>query len=542
MIERAASNVTSQASAASQAVTVAFDSTATCGSIRLLRVIVFIGGLTSIGIELAASRLLAPYFGGSTFIWANLIGLTLTYLALGYYLGGRLADRHPSASLLFAITAIAGFFTGLIPIIARPILHASLSAFDRVEVGAFYGSLIGTILLFAVPVTLLGFVTPFAIRLLMPDVANAGITAGNIYALSTVGSIAGSFLPVLLLVPLLGTAKTFLIFGAALIIISIIGLIGERSQKPALLALGLLALLMATFTLTASAQIKPPYRGELIYEGESEYNYIQVLKDGDSYLLALNEGHAIHSIYNPSQLLTGGPWDYFMVGPLFAHKPTAVDNALIIGLAGGTAAREISVAYPGVHIDGVEIDPEIAKLGRRYFGLNDLTNLNVTVEDGRYFLNQTHQQYDLIAIDAYRQPYIPFQLTTKEFFEEVDNHLTENGVTVINVGRTETDYRLVDVIASTMKAVYPNVYVIDTKDYDNTMVIGTKSPTAIANFAQNVDDLPPDSSLHTVGADSIKYGNMREVAPGGTVFTDDHAPVEWVIDQIIVGEARKQDK
>jgi spermidine synthase len=544
MIEHAATNATSQASAPPQAASIAtdFKTTTSCVSIRLLRAVVFTGGLTSIGIELAASRLLAPYFGGSTFIWANLIGLTLTYLALGYYLGGRIADRHPSASLLYAITAIAGFFTGLIPIIARPILHASLSAFDRVAVGAFYGSLIATILLFAIPVTLLGFVTPFAIRLLMPNVANAGITAGNIYALSTVGSIAGSFLPVLLLVPLLGTAKTFLIFAASLIIISIIGLIGERAQKPALFPLSLLAILMATVTLTASAQIKPPYRGELIYEGESEYNYIQVLKDGNSYLLALNEGHAIHSIYNPNQLLTGGPWDYFMVGPLYGQKLTPASDALIIGLAGGTAAREISAAYPGVHIDGVEIDPEIANLGKQYFGLDDLPNLNIIVEDGRYFLNRTHQQYDLIAIDAYRQPYIPFQLTTKEFFEEVDDHLTENGATVINVGRTETDYRLVNVIASTMKAVYPNVYVIDTKDYDNSMVIGTKSPTAIANFARNVDDLPPDSPLRTIGAESIKYGNMREVAPGGTVFTDDHAPVEWVIDQIIVGEARKQDE
>jgi predicted membrane-bound spermidine synthase len=513
-------------------------------SFRLMRAIVFAGGLTSIGIELAASRLLAPYFGGSTFIWANLIGLTLTYLALGYYIGGRVADKYPSATLLYLITAIAGFFTGLIPVISKPILRASLDAFDDVAVGAFYGSLIGTIFLFAIPVTLLGFVTPFAIRLRMSDVQSAGITAGNIYALSTIGSIAGSFLPVILLVPLVGTANTFLIFSAGLMGISILALLGERATKLALLSIALLAIMILTLTLTASAQIKPPYRGELIYETESEYNYIQVLQDGDETLLALNEGHAIHSIYNPNTPLTGGPWDYFSIGPLFNDPSRAprVDDALIIGLAGGTAARQLAAAYPGLHIDGVEIDPEIARIGNKYFGLDSLENLDVIVDDGRYFLNRTDAEYDLIAIDAYRQPYIPFQLTTKEFFQETSRHLPDDGVVVINVGRTDTDYRLVDVVSSTMRAVFPSVFIVDTMDFDNSMVIATKQPTSIANFKQQVRAQPNGSLLSIVGEESLASGNAREVQPGGRVFTDDHAPVEWVVDQIIVGEARERNR
>jgi len=303
-----------------------------------------------------------------------------------------------------------------------------------------------------------------------------------------------------------------------------------------------LAVLITMFGISASAQIKPPYRGTLLYETESEYNYIQVLKDGNDVLLALNEGHAIHSMYNPNELLTGGPWDYFMIGPLFNPSPAPVNNALIVGLAGGTAAREISAVNPGVQIDGVEIDPKIVEAGRRYFGLDEIPNLNVFVEDGRFFLNRSDKTYDLIAIDAYRQPYIPFQLTTKEFFTEVASHLSDNGTTVINVGRTATDYKLVDVIASTMRDVYPQVYVVDTKDYDNSMVIGTKADTAIANFTNNVASLPQDSLLATVGTNSVNYGNIREVSPGGEVFTDDHAPVEWVVDQIIVGEARKEEK
>lgn len=506
-----------------------------------LRAIVFAGGLTSIGIELSASRLIAPYFGDSTFIWANIIGLTLAYLSLGYYLGGRVADRYPRPWLLFLVTGAAAFCSGLIPIISRPILRVSLGAFDEVAVGAFYGSLIGVLLLFAAPVTLLGFVTPFAIRLQIADVHAAGVTAGNIYALSTLGSIAGSFLPVLLLIPLFGTARSFLILSLTLLLLSLAGLLALRERGLATAIAVLAGLLLISTAAAETKQIKPPYRGELVYETESEYNYIQVLKDDGAYLLALNEGHAVHSIYDPDQLLTRGPWDYFMVGPLFntTADQNTVQDALIIGLAGGTAARQLTAAYDDIAIDGVEIDPEIVRIGEEYFAM-DLPNLNTIVEDGRYFIRRTDRTYDLIGIDAYHQPYIPFQLTTKEFFEEVSDHLTPQGVAVVNVGRYESDYRLVDVIASTMRAVYPHVYIIDVERFSNSIVIGTKSPTAISNFAGNVSRLPDDSILRTVGERSLATGNIREVEPGGRVFTDDKAPVELVVDQIIIDAAREE--
>ncbi len=293
----------------------------------------------------------------------------------------------------------------------------------------------------------------------------------------------------------------------------------------------------------ADARIKPPYRGELIEEAESEYNYIQVLKEGDRYLLALNEGHAIHSIYHPNELLTGGPWDYFMVGPLFNENANdqSVKNALIIGLAGGTAARQLAEAYDGVQIDGVEIDPEVARLGKKYFAL-DRPDVNVIVDDGRYFLRRTTSTYDLIGVDAYRQPYIPFQLTTKEFFQEVSDRLSPDGIAVVNVGRADEDFRLVEVIASTMRSVYPSVYEIDVDGYNNTMVIGTKQPTAIEQFRRNTDLLPDGSVLRTVADWSLANGNVREVPTGGRVFTDDLAPVEWVVDQMIVDAARKGEE
>ncbi|MDQ3043864.1 MAG: fused MFS/spermidine synthase, partial [Chloroflexota bacterium] len=279
----------------------------------LLRVLVFAGGFCGIGIELGASRLIAPYFGSSTFIWANLIGLTLLYLSIGYYLGGRVADRFPNPLILYTLTAVAALVTGLIPLMSRPILAASLSAFDRFSVGAFYGSLIAVLLLLAIPITLLGFVTPYVIRLRMSRVDHSGQTAGNIYALSTLGSIAGSFVPVLVLIPLMGTAQAFLVLSFALLVPSIIGLLLLRAVVPAVAA-GLFGVALFVLTsISGSAPVRPAQRGVLVYETESADNYIQVLNENGTYLLALNEGHAVHSIYDPKEILTRGPWDYFMV-------------------------------------------------------------------------------------------------------------------------------------------------------------------------------------------------------------------------------------
>ncbi|MBA3336928.1 MAG: fused MFS/spermidine synthase [Chloroflexia bacterium] len=508
----------------------------------LLRVIVFAGGFSGIGIELGASRLIAPYFGSSTFIWANLIGLTLLYLSIGYYFGGRVADRYPVPWILYSVTAVAAFTTGLIPIMSRPILLASVTAFDRFAVGAFYGSLIAVLLFFAVPITLLGFVTPYVIRLRLSSVDAAGHTAGNVYALSTLGSIAGSFIPVLVLIPLMGTARSFLVLSLVLFLPAIAGLLTLRAIVPAIGA-GLLALTLLVLTGSVdSFAIRPAQRGTLVYETESADNYIQVLQDDGTFLLMLNEGHAVHSIYNPNELLTRGPWDYFMVGPLFnqnAHQEST-ESAMLIGLAGGTVARQLTAAYGPIPIDGVEIDPEIARVGREFFAMES-ANLNIIVADGRYVLRTTDNSYDLIGVDAYRQPYIPFQLTTREFFQEIADHLNPNGVAVVNVGRTATDYRLVDVIASTMKSVYPHVYVIDVERFSNSIVVGTLDSTTLETFARQVEALPSDSILRTVGARAVESGNIREVAAGGRVFTDDHAPVELVVDQIILDVARREN-
>jgi spermidine synthase len=300
---------------------------------------------------------------------------------------------------------------------------------------------------------------------------------------------------------------------------------------------------LAVALLGTRGPLRRAEAGQLLYEGESEYNYIQVVRNGDEVGLVLNDGHAIHSIYNPNQLLTEGPWDYFMLGPFFNQNQTPQDvrSLCLIGLAGGTTARQFTAVYGPIPIDGVEIDPAIVEVGRRYFAMTE-PNLDVIVQDGRYFLKTTDRRYDVIGVDAYRQPYIPFQLTTREFFQESYDHLTDRGVMVLNAGRYGDDYRLVNAIATTMKAVFPNVYIVDVARFSNSMVIATKQPSTLANYAANIARLPADSPLRTIGDVSLSGGSPREWEGGGLVFSDNRAPVELVIDQIIVGAAESERK
>jgi predicted membrane-bound spermidine synthase len=278
----------------------------------------------------------------------------------------------------------------------------------------------------------------------------------------------------------------------------------------------------------------------LLAEAESAYHYIQVLDENGVILLALNEGHAIHSIYNPATPLTGGPWDYFSVAPLFLDDAPDLESSLIIGLAGGTAARTILDIYPDSTVDGVEIDEEIVSLGREYFALDD-PRITTEVEDGRFYLTATDQTWDLIGIDAYRQPYIPFHLTTREFFEETARHLTDQGMVVVNAGRSDTDYRLVDALSSTMLDVFPHVFLIDTMNYDNTLIVGTFAPSSVDAFLANAGGLESGSTQAIIAEAAMTYGNIRLAEPTIEPYTDDRAPVEWLIDQMIVDAAREEE-
>jgi spermidine synthase len=498
---------------------------------RLLLPLVFVSGMASLGVEFGASRLLAPYFGTSLYVWGVLIGLILIYLSAGYVIGGRLADRRPRPEVLFQITAWAGLWIGLIPLVSYPILLLSQQGFKSLSVGLVAGTLFAVVILFAAPVILLGCVSPFAIRLLLRDVETGGNTAGRVYALSTAGSILGTFLPVFWFIPTYGTRPTLEGFGLVLVAVSVAGLWPWPRRR--FYAAFAAAVILAWIFLPSG--IKPPQVGRLLYEKESAYGYIQVVQDGTRTELILNEGEAIHSIYDTAGLLTGGPWDYMVVGDAFRpaqQSETPPREIAILGLAGGTAARQLTAAYgTSVQITGVEIDPDILDVAHRYFHLDE-PNVHPVVADARYWIDTTSSKYDVIVMDAYRQPYIPFHLTTREFFSEVRDHLRPNGVAVVNAGRTATDYRLVDAIASTMAAVYSTVFLVDVPAFDNTLIYGTMEPVTVADVEHNLG-LIQEPVAQDVARSVVSDGRLRVSPYHDQVFTDDLAPVERLIDEII---------
>ncbi len=446
---------------------------------------VFISGMTSLAAEFGASRLLGNVFGTSNPVWAAIIGLILIYLTVGYFLGGRWADRSPHPKTMYGILAWAAFTLGVVPYVAGPVLRAAANAVDNLQIGIIAGAFVGVLVLFTIPVTLMGMISPFAIRLSMSDAGHAGNTAGTIYGISTIGSFIGTFLPTLLLIPTIGTTRTFLVFSLALLVVALVGLglsAGRRAVLPALLMLAVLVLL-ALFG--AGGGIKRS-TGQ-IFETESAYNYIQVLEINGTRYLRLNDGQGVHSEYNPDTLEYGGPWQQFLVAPFFYpdRQPADISRIAIVGLAAGTTARQAAAVFPNVTIDGFEIDPKIVQVGREYFGMN-LPNLNVIIGDGRWGLEKSPQKYDLICVDAYRPPYIPPHLTTREFFQIAADHLNPNGALAINVGRAPGDRRLIDGLATTIGTMFSSIYVMDIPNTFNSILYATLQPTSAEDLQANL--------------------------------------------------------
>jgi spermidine synthase len=486
------------------------------GRLRL-GVVVFAGGAGTLATEIAASRLLAPYFGSSTIVWANIIGLILVYLSLGYWLGGKVADRRPDARVLGGMMVVAAAAIAVTPFVARPILDVAVRGLDAVSVGAVVGSFFAALALFAVPVTLLGAVSPFAIRLALEDVREAGTVAGRLYALSTVGSILGTFLSAIVTIPLLGTQRTML-GSAALIVLAAALLLGARWQ--------LLTVVAAALLFVPAGAIKAS--AGLLYETESSYQYIQIVERGDgSRALRLNEGVAVHSVWHRDSVLTGGVWDTFLLVPPLLDRP--VENMLVIGNAGGTIARAYGELYPDVAIDGVEIDPEVSEAARRYMGLGDNPRLDVITADGRPYLELTDETYDVVVVDAYHQPYIPFYLATKEFFQAVRKHLRPGGIVALNVASVPGDDRLSRAVGSTLLAAFPEAWRWKSLRF-NELMLGLDRPTTPAELRARVTGAP----AAVASLVPLFREGLEPVAQVERPLTDDLAPVEWLTDRMIV--------
>lgn len=485
-----------------------------------LGALVFGAGIGALATEITASRLLAPYFGSSTIVWANLIGIVLAALALGYWLGGRLADRRPEPPLLGYIVLGAAICVAVIPFAAKPFLDLTVEGLDTASAGAVIGSFLAVLLLCAPPVVLLGMVSPFAIRLAVASIATAGAVAGRLYALSTAGSLLGTFLPALVLIPAIGTQRTFLVIAAVLAASSCF-LLGARY----LVVAGALAALLVVPPGAIKAE------EGLIHEETSYHQYIGVVERPDGRrLLHLNEGVAVHSVWRPDSVLTGGVWDAFLALPPLLGRP--LERVAILGNAGGTTARALGVYYPAAEVDGVELDPAVSRVGRRYFGMDENARLTVHDADARPFLRSSDERYDLIVVDAYRQPYVPFYLATREFFRLVRDRLAPGGIVALNVAAVPDDKRLVAAVGGTLAAEFPQVVAWPALRF-NTIVLGLTEPLSREEMARRLAKGPRDLA-------SIRRLLARDALPlevSARPWTDDRAPVEWLTDRMIISYA-----
>lgn len=501
-----------------------------------LNLTVFIGGAATMMVEFGASRLLGNVFGTSNIVWAVIIGLVLVYLTLGNWLGGKLADQNPSPSKYLSLLCWSGVAVGIVPLIAQPILRVAADAFDTLQINLMAGSFLTVLVLLILPVTLLGMITPFALKLLIPDTARTGRVAGRASAIATLGSFLGTFLTVLVLIPLVGTYRTFLITSLVLLLTVLPGLVrlGDVKRATLFICLSIILLVLAVFGLQRSVKASPG----MIYEAESAYNYIQVLQIDSFRYLRLNEGQGVHSIYHPTQLFYGGPWSQVLVAPYFNPPPAekiTVDRIAILGLAAGTTARQASVVYPQAKIDGFEIDPKIIEVGKQFFGMEDLPNLTVFTQDARWGIAHSNNTYDIISVDAYRTPYIPPHLVTQEFFQLLYDKLNPDGFVVINVGRSSVDRTLVEAMCATMATTFPQIFVMDIPNSMNTIAFAAKKPMASwENFNQNLSSLQttqPDSLL--VQAMNLTLQGKAETKLGEIVFTDDKSSIEFFTNRLV---------
>jgi len=383
-------------------------------------------------------------------------------------------------------------------------------------------------------VLMLGSVSPWAIRLKLRGVEDSGELAGRMYAISTVGSLLGTFAAALLLIPLIGTQRTFLTFALITAAVAALGLRVHWALVPLAIA-GLLAVPVGT--------VKDSGEGRVIHEADTEYQYARVVEKEDGVrVLELNEGQAEHSLCraecdagragprDPRSVLTGDYWDGHLVLGFLAAEPEP-RRVAILGNAAGTVSRGFERFFPRTRVDGVEIDHELSEIGRRYFDMNN-PRLHLYHEDARPFLRRVDARYDQISLDTYRQPYIPFYLTTVEFFESVRDHLRPGGALIVNVGHPEGEDELEKVLTATIGEVFPHV-ARDPIQATNTLIVASRAPLSVDRLRRAAGRLPPvlrATALHAAADVEAPLG-------GGAVYTDDKAPVEWLIDKSILDYA-----
>ncbi len=491
----------------------------------------FFAGMSVMAVELGASRLLAPYFSSSQIVWTIIIGTIMIAMALGNIYGGKSADKDANPDRLYRRILIAALWIAAIPFAGKYIIVGITGLLvlainhNFLVIAAFMACMI----VFVFPLFLLGTVTPCLAKYTTQSLDDNGKTVGTLGAFNTVGSIIGTFAPTFITIPAFGTAITFLIFSGILLALGGIYFISKKSKR--ILVIVCLVLFVA-FSLLGSFDSFAFWDDSLIYEGESTYNYLQVYENEDSILLSTNVLFGVQSVKMKDSTMTGGRYyDYALAAPAMAGlSQSDGGNVLILGMGTGTYASQLRHYYPKLRIEGVEIDQKITDLARKYFSMPK--DIKVTTYDGRAFLAAVDQTYDVIMVDAYQDITIPFQMSSVEFFTLVREHLTENGVMVVNMNmRSNQEGDINDCLTSTIASVFDRICTVD--------VIGTTNRVLFASstdLEERYTKTLPATEDDELRSQLKKVENSLLLPTGnGIILTDDRAPVELLGMSVIDG-------
>ncbi len=417
----------------------------------MLEIIVFTSGGALLVLEIVASRVLAPFFGNSVYVWGSLIGVFLAGLSLGYYVGGRAADRWPSPAVFSGLVFLAGVLTFPIPFVARQVMENIVLQ----DLGARGGPLAAATVLFFLPTMVMGMVSPFAVRLRARTVTTVGNVAGVLYALSTLGSITGALVSAFVLINLFGVRSIIHGLGVVLMAMAVLGLLTARRPAAAVAVVIVTALAAGGVAMVRAG----PGEG-VVYERDTVYHKISVSDEARvRYLRLDNYWQSAVDLDQPGRTVFRYS-DSMHLPLLFVGSPRPWRVAMV-GLGGGTVPRLYVQNYPWLTVDVAELDPAVIETARRLFGLPEMSRLRVTAVDGRTFLLRSATRYQIILLDAYLIDTIPFHLATREFFELAASRLVPGGVVGSNIiGALEgPDSRLFRSIYKTFQAVFPTVYV-----------------------------------------------------------------------------------
>jgi len=485
-----------------------------------LEMTVFVCGALVMIYEIIGSRIVSPYIGTSTYVWTSLIGVILAALSLGYWLGGKIADRKPDLKILASVIFLAG------GAVAATILFKDifLSFIARSPLILEFKSVVAALLLFAPASVLLGFVAPYAVKLKMLSLADSGKTVGRLYALSTVGSIFGTFLAGFVLIPFVGSTRTLYLVGFSLIALSLM-------LAPFALTKANLTILLLFILGISATELQGWFLFKMndLRDIDTEYSRVQVFtmtdeESGRKIRAMAFDPHFIQSkMYLDSDELAS---EYVKYYHLVRHFKPDFQTTLLIGGAGYSFPKDFLKTYPDKQIETVEIDPQMTEIAKKYFNLQENPNLKIFHEDGRIFLNRADaNKYDAVFLDAFGSLFsVPFHLTTIEAVSEINRVLKPDGVVIFNVGGAIKGKasRFLNAELATYKQIFPQVLLFKVRperpdeDVQNLIIVALKSNNSV-NL--NGDDPALSKILDNLYNEPL---NSRE-----NILTDDLAPVEF---------------